>query len=59
MSKKLKMNLQLFAMKNADTLQAEKTAIMQKLNQAIKDGNEESFAQAFTCLLYTSPSPRD
>lgn len=35
-------------MKNADTLQAEKVAIMQKLNQAIKDGNEEAFAQAFT-----------
>src|SRR5665648_56791 len=35
-------------MKNADTLQAEKTAIMQKLNQAIKDGSEEGFAQAFT-----------
>ena len=48
MSKKTKMNLQLFAMKNADTLQAEKTAIMQKLNQAIKDGNEETFAEAFT-----------
>ena len=48
MSKKLRMNLQLFAMKNRDTLQAEKTAIMQKLNQAIKDGDEEGFAQAFT-----------
>jgi len=35
-------------MKNKDTLQTEKTAILQKLNQAIKDGNEESFAQAFT-----------
>ena len=35
-------------MKDADTLQAEKTAIMQKLNQAIKDGNEEAFAEAFT-----------
>jgi len=35
-------------MKNADTLQAEKTAILQKLNQAIKDGNEEAFAEAFT-----------
>ena len=44
----LKMNLQLFAMKNKDTAQAEKTAILQKLNQAIKDGDEEGFAQAFT-----------
>jgi HK97 family phage major capsid protein len=35
-------------MKNKDTLQNEKTAILQKLNQAIKDGNEENFAQAFT-----------
>ena len=35
-------------MKNKDLLQAEKTAILQKLNQAIKDGNEETFAQAFT-----------
>jgi len=35
-------------MKNKDTLQAEKTAILQKLNQAIKDGNEEGFAEAFT-----------
>ena len=35
-------------MKNADTLQTEKTAILQKLNQAIKDGNEEAFAEAFT-----------
>ena len=48
MSKMRKMNLQLFAMKNADTLQTEKTAILQKLNQAIKDGSEEGFAQAFT-----------
>src|SRR5450830_747458 len=35
-------------MKNKDTLQTEKTAILQKLNQAIKDGNEEAFAEAFT-----------
>ena len=35
-------------MKNKDTLQTEKTVILQKLNQAIKDGNEEGFAQAFT-----------
>lgn len=35
-------------MKNKDTLQTEKTAILQKLNQAIRDGNEEAFAEAFT-----------
>ncbi len=35
-------------MKNHDILQAEKIAILQKLNQSIKDGNEENFAQAFT-----------
>jgi HK97 family phage major capsid protein len=35
-------------MKNKDTLQTEKNAILQKLNQAIKDGNEEAFAEAFT-----------
>ena len=35
-------------MKNKDTLQTEKTAILQKLNQAIKDGSEEAFAEAFT-----------
>ena len=48
MSKGQKMNLQLFAMKNLDLIQAKKTEIMQKMNQAIKDGNEEGFAQAFT-----------
>lgn len=37
-------------MKNLDTLQAKKTEIMQRLNQAIKDGNEEAFAQAFNDL---------
>src|SRR5665648_516571 len=35
-------------MKNKDILLAEKTAIFQRLNHAIKDGNEEDFAQAFT-----------
>src|SRR5665648_376307 len=35
-------------MKNKDFLQTEKAAILQKLNQAIKDGSEEGFAQAFT-----------
>ncbi len=48
MKPKRKINLQLFAMKNLDVLQAQKVEIMQKINQAIKDGNEEDFAQAFT-----------
>ncbi|AKL96629.1 phage major capsid protein, HK97 family [Clostridium aceticum] len=44
-----KINLQLFAgMRNLDLIQAKKAEIMNKLNQAIKDGDEESFAQAFT-----------
>lgn len=35
-------------MKNLDLLQQKKAEIMNKINQAIKDGNDESFAQAFT-----------
>jgi hypothetical protein len=35
-------------MKNLDLLQKQKTEIMVKMNQAMKDGNEEAFAQAFT-----------
>ena len=35
-------------MKNLDTLQQKKTEILQRINQAVKDGNEEAFAQAFT-----------
>lgn len=35
-------------MKNLDTAQANQDAIMQRMNQAIQDGNEEGFAQAFT-----------
>ncbi len=35
-------------MKNLDLLQKEKTAIMNRINQAVKDGNEEAFAEAFT-----------
>jgi hypothetical protein len=36
------------AMKSLDLIKQEKAAIMQKLNQAMKDNNEEAFAQAFT-----------
>ena len=35
-------------MKNLDVLQKQKTEIMAKINQAMKDGNEEAFAQSFT-----------
>ena len=35
-------------MKNLDVLQLKKAEIMNKLNQAMKDGNEEAFSQAFT-----------
>lgn len=35
-------------MKSLDLLRQKKIEIMNKLNQAMKDGNEEAFAQAFT-----------
>ena len=35
-------------MKNLDLLQQKKADIMNRLNQAIKEGNEDGFAQAFT-----------
>lgn len=34
-------------MKNKDVIQATKNAILMEINQAVKDGNEEVFAQAF------------
>lgn len=34
-------------MKNLDLLMQEKTQILQSINQAVKDGNEEAFAEAF------------
>ena len=43
-----KMHLQLFAMKSLDLLQKEKAAILQRINAAVKDGNETDFAAAFT-----------
>lgn len=43
-NQKRKINLQLFAMNNLD----DKDAIMQKLGQSLKEGNEEEFAQAFS-----------
>lgn len=35
-------------MKNLDALNQKKATIVQKINQAVKDGDEESFAAAFT-----------
>lgn len=35
-------------MKNLDLLQQKKAEIMKRINQAVKDGNEEAFTQAFT-----------
>ena len=48
MKNKFKMNLQLFGGMNPDRDASKKTEVMQKLNQALKDGDEEGFAQAFT-----------
>lgn len=47
-SKRIPMNLQLHSMKNKDMIALQKAEIMNKLNQAIKDGNEEAFQTAFT-----------
>ncbi|WP_242953635.1 phage major capsid protein [Clostridium merdae] len=44
----LKPNIQLFAMKSLDLVQKENAAIMQKINQAVKDGDDTAFSQAFT-----------
>ena len=35
-------------MKNLDLMQKQKGEILAKINQAVKDGNEEAFGQAFT-----------
>lgn len=43
-----RMNLQFFAMPNPDMRAQAKAEIMQKLQAALKDGDEEGFAQAFT-----------
>lgn len=48
MRKKMKLNLQLHSMKNLDTLNQKKAEIMNRLNAAMKEGNEEAFTQAFT-----------
>lgn len=48
MKNKFKFDLQRFAMSNPDALAQQKAEIMVKMNQAIKDGNEDGFSQAFT-----------
>lgn len=48
MHKFRKLDLQLFGMKNIDQLKQQKAEIVTKLNQAMKDGDEEAFAEAFT-----------
>jgi HK97 family phage major capsid protein len=35
-------------MKNLDTMQREKTEILQRINTAVKEGDEQKFSQAFT-----------
>ena len=46
--KDTKLNLQFFALKNPDLDEKGKTEIMNKINKSLKDGDEETFAQAFT-----------
>ena len=47
-NKRMKLNLQFFAMKNPDLTKQKQQEVMQKLNDALKSGDEEVFAQAFT-----------
>ncbi|MBU5425009.1 phage major capsid protein [Tissierella pigra] len=46
--KKFKLNLQRHAIPNPDLIEQKKNDIKQRLNQALKEGNENDFAQAFT-----------
>lgn len=49
MGNKFEMDLQLFGgIPNPDLIEQKNNEIKQRLNQALKDGNEEDFAQAFT-----------
>lgn len=48
MKNKFKVNLQLHGIPNPDLIEQRKNEIKQRLNQALKEGNEENFAQAFT-----------
>lgn len=49
--RKYRFDLQLFGMKNIDQLKQQKAEIVSKINQAVKDGDEEAFSEAF--LEYT------
>jgi len=42
-----KLDLQLFGMKNLDLIKKQKEEITAKIQQAVKDGDEEAFAKAF------------
>lgn len=44
---KKRFDLQLFAMKNLDDLAKQKTEVVNKINQAMKNNDEEAFAKAF------------
>ncbi len=44
---KIKLDLQHFGMKNLDVLQQKKAEIANKMNQAMKDNDEQAFAKAF------------
>lgn len=46
----MKANYQLFAMKNLDVIQNERTEILQRMSQAITENNSEAYAQAFNDL---------
>lgn len=49
MGNKFEMDLQLFGgIPNPDLIEQRRNEMKQRLNQALKDGNEEDFAQAFT-----------
>lgn len=43
-----KLGIQYFGMKSKDILEQEKKAILQRLNDAVKSGNEDEFAKAWT-----------
>ncbi len=46
----IKPNYQLFAMKNLDMIQQERTEILQRMSQAITENNSEAYVQAFNDL---------
>lgn len=46
----MKPNIQLFAMKNLDSLNEKKTEILQRMSEAVKSNDTEAFAQAWSDL---------